>query len=267
MSPRQFVKNPTLRRALWVIGGIVVLALVIFGVAAISSPKQPEQPVQIELSPQQQAAALASQAEAAASREDTAQARQLAEQAIKLDAANTVANNVIKKLDEAAKPKTVAKKPTTQATPATPANPANDPYVIGVKDVGTLLPGDIATWERGMVSVQGGEGLVTYEPSNASAAYPVAVRVTFGAHDFDTAAKANTYATETLKRTYAKEGAAVNVGLASGYTGTDGSRLAVVSFSRGRYAFDALVYGKPGVSVAQMKNLALQLANELPATR
>ncbi len=265
MGKGTFKDRLTLKNVLWVAGGIVLLALVIFGVAAISAPKKTTPPETIQLTPEQQAGQLAVQAEMAASKDDTATARTLAEQAIRIDAANETAKAVIRKLDEqAAAAKKPASKPTTSA-PVTPA--ADDPYVVGVKDVKVLLPGDIAGWEKGTVSAQEGEGLVTYEPAPGNAAGSTTVRVTFAVHDFKDGAKASAFSNETMKRVYSKDGGQVTIGTATAYTGSDGGRLAVVTFPRGRYAFEVLVNGQPGVPAPELKAVAAKLATSLPAAQ
>lgn len=253
------------RRAVWIVGSVLLLAAVIFGVSAISNPKKSGAPSTIELTPSETAQQLAVQADIAASRDQTATARQLAEKALKLDATNAAASDVIKRLDAKAAAKKSVSTPAAVATATPAATP--DTYSTAVKDVGALLPDAIAGWTKGSVSVQGGEGLVTYEPKTSSPEYRTTVRVTFSVHDRESAAKATSFVDSTIKRVYASEGAAVTVGTQAGYTGTDGARLAVISFARGRYAFEALVYARPGVSAAQMKALALQMAGQLPAAR
>lgn len=258
-------------RILWIVGGILALALVIFAGAAISTPKKPAPPATIELSPNEQASLLATQAEVAASQDATAQARQLAEKALKLDAANATALAVIAKLDEsskaAAKPVTKpATKPGTK--PGTkPVAPATDSYTTGVKDVADLLPGDIAGWKRGMVSVHEGEGVVTYEPTVQDPAFGAVVRVAVYVHDMKTASKASEFVEKVDKRLYSKNGASIKVGTLTGYTGTDGAQLAVVAFPRGRYAFEVLASGKPGATAAAMLTVAKSIAGFVPATK
>jgi hypothetical protein len=256
-----------IKRVLWVVASVVVLAVVIFGVAAISKPKNVGTPQSIEVTPQQQAQSLATRADTAASNDETAAARQLAEQALKLDATNKTAQAVITKLDQASKSTTPAKKPASKpaSKPATVAPVAPNVYVAGTKDVSILLPGAISGWTRGTVVADSAEGQVTYDPPVSSPSYPKFVRVTFYVHDFKTDAKAKDFVSGTTKRVYTSEGSPVNIGASTGYSGTDGARLAVVAFARGRYAFEVMVNGRPGVSAADMKALALQLADSLPA--
>jgi len=193
----------------------------------------------------------------------------LAQKALKIDATNEAAKAVIARIDKETAAKKAAAKPATgsTATPTPAAPAADDQYVVGVQDVKVLLPGEISGWEKGTVSVQEGEGLVTYEPASSNAAYPTTVRVTFSVHDFKDGGKAAAFSNETMKRVYSVDGGQVAVASHTAYTGTDGARLAIVTFPRGRYAFEVLVNGKPGASAAEMKALALKLAGSLPAAQ
>jgi len=62
------------------------------------------------------------------------------------------------------------------------------------------------------------------------------------------------------KKVYPGDGATVKFGTQSGYFGTDGARLAVAAFARGRYAFEVVVYSQEGIKPSTLRPLAAKLA-------
>lgn len=256
------------RRILITASTVAVLALVIFAVSAISSPKKPADSTHSvsQLSSQTRASDLAEQAESAQSRNDTEIARALATSALKLESGNVVARRVIAALDRTS----VAVKPSStdapaSAKPPTASTSAPGAYSVAVADIGKLLPVAITNWTAGAPVARGGDGLVTFEPKRATSAYRSAVRATFSVHDRKTAPAATAFLTKVDKTLYAADGASAQVGVASGYFGTDGTQLAVFAFARGRYAFEVVLYARPGTKPAALKSVALQLADSLPA--
>ena len=262
------------RRILVTASGIAVLAAVIFAVSAISSPKRPAESksAALEVPSTTQASQLADQARSAQSRNDTETARVLAQSALKLDSGNVVAQKVIADLDRsvsATKPEAASKpaapKPAAPK-PAASAVAAAGPYGSAVASVGKLLPTTITDWTAGAPVVRGGEGLVTFEPKRATSSYRSVVRATFSVHDRKTSAAAASFLTKVDKTLYASDGGTAKVDAVSGHFGTDGAQLAAFAFTRGRYAFEVVLYARPGTKPATLKPLALKLADSLPAT-
>ncbi len=259
------VLTPGVKRVLWLTAAVVALAVVIFVVAAVSSPKSADEPAQnTAQSAELQAQGLAADAQAAASREDTAAARQLAQQALKLDAANAAARTVLDRIDEAEK----ANADAGAKPPAKPSTqPSQDAYLKEIK-LAALLPAAITGWSAGSVVVEGKDALVTFEPEARTAPSRQVVRVIVNAHDRGSAAAAKEFVTKVDGEAYAQDGAKVAVGVVpDAYFGTDGVRVAVVAFSRGRYAFEVIATAQPGVSAAELKQHALDVAATLPAAR
>ena len=260
------------RRILMVVGGIVALALVMFAVSAISSPKKPDTSSvsSSELSPSAQAAQLADQAQAAESRNDTQTALVLAKSALKLDPTNIVAKKVIANLDKAPAPtKSAANNPGAAApvpSGAAAATATAAPYAPAIANVGELLPASIAEWTGGSRVVRAGEGLVTFEPKGGTSGYRSVVRATFSVHDLKTVSAASAFVGKVDKTLYTVGASNLQVGAVSGYSGTDGKQLTAVAFARGRYAFEVVLYGRPGAQASSLKSLSVKLAASFPAT-
>jgi len=259
-------KRRLVRRILVIASSVAVLAAVIFAVSAISSPKKPAESksAALEVPSTTQASRLVEQACSAQSRNDTESARALAQSALKLDSGNVVAQKVIADLDRSAS----SAKPQATSKPAA-LKPASavataGPYSTAVASVGRLLPTTIAGWTAGAPVARGGEGLVTFEPKRATGSYRSVVRATFSVHDRKTSSAALSFLTKVDKTLYAKDGASARVGAVSGHFGTDGAQLAAFAFTRGRYAFEVVLYARPGTKPATLKPLALELADSLP---
>ena len=256
------------RRILVTASGIAVLAAVIFAVSAISSPKRPAESksAALEVPSTTQASQLADQARSSQSRNDTETARVLAQSALKLDSGNAVAQKVIADLDRsvsATKPEAVSKPAAPK--PAASAVATAGPYSSAVASIGKLLPITITDWTAGAPVVRGGEGLVTFEPKRATSSYRSVVRATFSVHDRKISSAAASFLTKVDKTLYASDGGTAKVDAVSGHFGTDGAQLAGFAFTRGRYAFEVVLYARPGTKPATLKPLALKLADSLPA--
>ena len=255
--------DPKLKRILVLVAAVIGLALLIFGISALSSAKKPAETVATtsRLSAEAQADILAQRAVAAESKSDTATARSLAESALKLNAANQTAVAVVKRLDEA--------NPGTALTPSKPTNTATtaDTWLKPIKNMASVLPTSITGWSAGNIVSQKGDAQVTFTPDAEGADTGSAVRATFAAHDRGSAAKASTFVRSVDKRVYPGDGATVKFGTQSGYFGTDGARLAVAAFARGRYAFEVVVYSQEGIKPSTLRPLAVKLAAAWSAAR
>jgi len=249
--------DPTVKRILVAVAAVIGLALLIFGVSALSSTKQPTETVATtaKLSPETQADLLAQRAVAAESANDTATARSLAESALKLNAANQTAIAVVKRLDEA--------NPGTTPTPNKPATDTTttaDTWSKPIKNMASILPTAIAGWSAGDIVAVKGDAQVTFTPDAEGGDSGSAIRATFAVHDRGSAAKAKTFVKSVDKTIYPGDGGTVKFGTQSGYFGTDGARLAVAAFARGRYAFEVVVYSQEGIKPSTLRPLAAKLA-------
>lgn len=265
MAPK-FRISPLTRRILVAVAVVVGLALVIFGVSAISGTKKPADTTAstTQLSDEARAELLANQALAAASKDDTVTARSLAESALKLNAANQVAVGVIKRLDESAQANSVTETP---SKPATTTPTSADVWSSPAKSLTAFLPKTIKGWDSGDVVVQGADAQVTFEPESGNADEGSVIRATFFVHDRGSAAKAKTFVSTVDKKVYPGDGSVATFGTQSGYFGTDGARLAVAAFPRGRYAFEVVVYSQQGIKPATLRSLATRLAAAFPAAQ
>jgi hypothetical protein len=258
--------SPMTRRILLGIATVIGLALLIFGVSAISSARKPAQTTAktTQLSDEARADIFANQALAAESKDDTVTARSLAESALKLNAANQTARSVITRLDDAAQHSAPA---TTTPKPSTNTSSSGDVWSQPAKSLAAMLPKTLEGWDGGNVVSQGADAQVTYEPESGTADESSAIRATFSVHDRGTAAKASAFVSAVDKKVYPGSGAVTKFGTQNGYFGTDGARLAVAAFSRGRFAFEVVIYSQQGIKPSMLLSLATKLAVAFPAAQ
>lgn len=262
---QRFQLTPLARRILIGVAAVVGLALLIFGISALSSTKQPAETTATttRLSDEARAELLANQALAAASKDETVTARSLADEALKLNATNQVAIGVIRRLDETA----AQAAPKTPSTPATSTPTAGGVWANPSKTLTAFLPKTVPGWSPGDIVALGGDAQVTFKPDSGSTDQSKAIRATFFVHDRLTPAKASSFVATVDKRVYPGNSTALTIGTQKGYFGTDGARLAVAAFSRGRYAFEVVVYSQQGIKPATLAVLATKLAAALPAAK
>jgi hypothetical protein len=154
-------------------------------------------------------------------------------------------------------------------SPDDPGEPADDPaprddsaYLVAVGDLDSLLPQLISGWQRGAPVATDVDATVPFTPTTSQAMS----RALYTVHDRGSAEAAQAFIDRTSKVAYRENGATVNVGVVEGYFGTDGSRLATVAFTRGRFAFEVVVT-VPGGDPASSKDAVVALAREFEATR
>ena len=260
--------SPVLKRVLVGIAAVVGLALLIFGVSAISSTRKPAAETTAsttQLSDEAQAEQLANQALTAASNAETDTARTLAKSALKLNAANQTALSVIAKLDEAAKQSSAA---TLQPAPSNTTTSAPvDQWLKSAAKLSAFLPSKIVGWSAGSVVAQGADAQVTFSPESDSEDDGSAIRATFSVHDRGSVAKAGRFVSAVDKKVYPGDGTVATFGTQRGYFGTDGARLAVAVFARGRFVFEVVVYSREGIKPSTLLTLATKLASAFPAAR
>lgn len=256
--------DPKMKRVLVAIAAVVGLALLIFGVSALSSTKKPAETVATttQLSAEAQADILAQRAVAAESANDTATAVSLAESALKLNAANQTAAAVVRRLGGS----NTGATPTT-TKPNTNTTTTSDTWSKPIKNMVSVLPTSIAGWTPGNIVSQKGDAQVTFTPDAEGSDSGSAIRATFAVHDRGSAAKANTFVKSVDQKVYPGSGATMKFGTQTGYFGTDGARLAVAAFARGRYAFEVIVYSQEGIKPSTLRPLAAKLAAAWSAAR
>jgi len=275
-----------LRRALWIGIGVLALAGVIFAGGALTSSRSRESAPPSKLSAAVEAERHARDALAALSREETAAALALADRALELDSNNVTANRVVSRAKQVAEKRVPSQEIDARSdnpgdTPSDPAPsgapPSSDPpptqnldegYTDKVSDLAGLLPSSVSGWVSGQVVAQSPDALVTLDPAKGSPGSSMALRAVVSVHDMETPAKADDFVAKVSKRTYSKDGTTVTAGVVpDAYFGTNGTGVAAVAFSRGRFAFDVVVPAKPGVRPVDLKAIATSVAGAMPAAR
>jgi len=272
------VSGDTMRRGLWVALAVAALAGVIFAGAALSSPSSDTPAEPSKLSTAVESESYARDAQVALSNNETATAVALAEQALTLDPQNRTALSVVaasrvpaptvsEAVDDPQDPQDPDDTEDQAATPTQKAD-LDKGFTEKVGALSSLLPAAVSGWVAGQVVEQGPDALVTLDPAKGSIASEKALRAIVSVHDMKTAAKAKDFVTRVSKRTYSKSGGTVKVGvIPDAYFGTNGSTVAVVSFSRGRFAFDVVVPAQSGVKPTDAKAVAVSVAAAVPATK
>lgn len=253
------------KRVWWTAGTVAVLAAVILVVAAISAPKQSALETK-KPSPEIQAESLAKQAETALSNGETSTAVALAEQALEEDTQNQTAKRVIEQAESPQQNQTTTNNGDSSDETSTPVA-QDQAYSKAVADMTTLLPVSVKDWSKGTVVKQKSEALVTFEPNSGNAAGRSTVRALVIAHDRGTSAKAQAFITKVDKRVYTKDKTSVDLGAVNAYFASDGTKLAVVAFARGRYAFEVILTAQPRVKPGTLKEAAVVVASRLPAAK
>lgn len=254
--------SKTVNRILWALGGIILLAALIFGASALSHPKGQQSR---ELTPVVRADKLASEAQVAISQGETETARSLAQQALKLDPTNSVAKRVLDRVRaSSAEPFTPAPSAPSTAPPIAPVVPTI--YDSPIKKLDTVLPDAVDGWSAGNVVVNATDAQVTFQPGTKSSDFNTLKLATFYVHDRTTAEKATKFVDSVDRKVYPVDGAVAALGAVSGYTGGDGKGLYVFAFARGRFAFEVVVSAKPGVT-SGLSAAVQRLAAASPAVR
>lgn len=265
MATGRFGRGTIGRRVLIGAAAVLVLAAVIFGVAAVSEPaRRRTGPV---TSPTGESTALEatertakSAAQALASGETT-RALDLAKKALAEDPDNTTAKRVIASTQQPAKSAGDTKEDPDGAAPA-----GAGAYASQVTDSTKLLPAVVRDWRRGRELIDKTEALVTFEPEPATDDADEAVRVLITSHDRGSEQKASAFIEQVSKKAYATAGKSVTVGVVpDGYSGADVSGQVVVAFARGRYAFEVVLAPVQGASFNDSRALALDIARRIPA--
>lgn len=249
------------RRVLWAVGSAAMLAAVILVASSLSSARDSgSTKEQAGFTPSLEAENLAQEARAAASALDTETAVRLANEALAIDPDNATARRIVGALvvvDPA--PDTGTPGVSDAVTPAK--------YLASTKDIAAFLPLAVAGWSELDVVTQRRDALVTFEPGAGSPEYSSVTRVSVSVHDRKSTAGAETFVEKVSRRVYASDPGSSDLGAVVAYTGTDGSRLATVAFTRGRYAFEVIVTGRPGVEPESVVSVGVMVARLVPAAQ
>jgi hypothetical protein len=231
--------NPRIKTILAGAATVVVLAGVIVGLWAFTSPKKPTKPPTIQLSAAQQSQQAYQQGMSALSSEETSTAVALFRKAVTLDPTNTDAKTALDNSTQAT-PQTSTKPSQGSATkPASTPVPVPNPNVWTQKlDIKTLLPKSFPDYALGTIDAAGSDAVVAGSPTKPNA--PV-TSIVWSLHDRTTTADAATFVTKVSKSLYPHNATKVTVNGVPGYFGTDGVRFATLTFTRGRYVFEVVM--------------------------
>ena len=139
-----------------------------------------------------------------------------------------------------------------------------DAYSKATTDLASFLPRALTGYDMSGVETGTVSAIVSAQPTPSGPQSTVRV-VAFTVLDKKSAAAATTWVADANKA-YSHDVAVVTVGAMSGRFATDGSRLAVIVFARGRYAFEIAMTALQG-DPASLKSLAIKAALALPATK
>lgn len=216
---------------------VAVLVAAIVAGSLFAQSRRPPAPATIQLSAEQQSKADYDNAMSALSNEATETAIVLLERSVTLDPGNSAAKKQLAALKKSTpSAATPAPNPTTPATKAPDPN-APDPF-LGAIELKKLLPKAMEGYSLGYAQVVEPDALIPGEPTAADAA---ATGIVWYVHDLGSPQAAKAYADRVTRSAYTKNAATVNVRGVTGYFGTDGTRLATVVFSRGRYGFEVIL--------------------------
>jgi hypothetical protein len=140
---------------------------------------------------------------------------------------------------------------------------ATDAYAKAVSDIASLLPAVTPGYRLAQVETSIASAIVSAEPTDRTVRLTIR-RVEITVFDEHTSAAASAWV-NGLSKAFSQSLASVAVGDLTGRFGTDGSHLACVSFSRGRFAFEVVVTVVRGTAAAQ-KSATVKLAEAVAAT-
>lgn len=246
------------------IGGgitIVVLAGVILGLSAISSPsKDSSVPPTITLSPGQQSSQAVAAGDSALASGDTTQAVKDYNRAIVIDPANATAK--AKLAAAQAGSSSASTKDSGSSSSKTPAVTLvkADWTQLPLNSLKVLLPTKYASYTVGSPVEVGSDAVVSATAADAGKG---AQHVEWSVHDRKTSSDAMAFVDTADKKLYPKNAAQVTVSGTSAYFGTDGTQFATIVYRRGRYVFQ-VVLNAPGASPATLQTQAEQAAAAFP---
>ena len=236
---------------------IVVLVGVILVGWAISSPKGTVTPPVIQLSPKQRSQNLYEEGMADIRARETTRAIDALTSAVAIDPNNSQARTALATLTQPQSPASggggSAPTPPVRTVPATTVA---DPFANKkVNDLATLLPKAYPGFSLGVPAVAASDAELAGSPLSGGAI----THVQWAVYDRGTLAGAAAFITDTSKALYNRNVATVSVNGATGHFGTDGSRFATVSYTRGRYVFEVVLTVPPS-SLASAKAAAVEAA-------
>jgi|GEM_PF-1354010 len=261
--------NKRRKRLLWIlssVGTVIVLSLIIYGVWALTSSPEPEVR-NVDLSPQSQSETLYKSGMEALESGDTSAAVKLFAKAITVDPTNKGAREQLESIQPPPPAGSSSSNGSSDDEPSdVDGDDDGDPgideaFFNPVSSLLILLPASVDGYTLGAPLATAEDAQVSAEPETPGGSVRSA---TFYVHDMVDVASADSFVANQMHIAFPENGADVSVEGTPGYFGTDGTRLAVVSFSRGRYAFEVILAS--GVSPGTLLDTAVQAAEAFPTS-
>jgi len=256
-------KSSARRKAL--IGSVVTvfaLAALILGITMFSSPER-SGPSDLELASIERSQSMYDDALAELASGDATAAAQLLTRAIELDPNNKAAAKKLAELDTAEPTQPTPVEPTGTVKP--PADP-NAGYTSPVADLATLLPKAATGYDMSQPLVTGTDAQITGEGVR-SGPMPGVRTATFFVHDMGSTEAAESFVDNQTHTAFPSNAADVTVNGLKAYFGTDGDQIAVIAYSRGRFAFEVILAARPGTAVGTLLDPGIASAKSFPSSR
>lgn len=229
---------------------VVVLAILIVVGTAVSRTKDVPQQVPPASAPVDDVARAQQLVESG----DTTAAIVLLQRVVASDPNNDGARSLLRRVQR------VTPAPSSSPTVTLPA----DTYSKPTTNLAGFLPAKVEGYAAGEVSVAKSDVVQPFAATDPDVVIR-ARRALFQVHDRLNPGGATKFVNKVSKVAFPQDAATVKVGGVDGYFGTDGRGSAVVSFARGRYAFEVIL-ASAGDPPASLKDLALKAARSFPAS-
>lgn len=243
------------RRRTLLLWGITVIAatigiVLIAAVGPILREQLKPQVGSTTISPLGQSEVLRTQAEDALRAGETTAALLLARSAAAADPTNAAARDLVTRLSAASststKPTGSSSSSQASSTSASSPAPADAGYIQPVADLAALLPTGLAGYALEPAVITPDSVSVSASPQQTGAETG---RFIWTVRDRKKVSRARSFLRKTTKELYGKDRASVTVHGVSAYYGTDGGRIATVTYARGRYVFEVLLSAEAGSAV------------------
>ncbi len=267
----QAKRSHTRKRIKWVVGiagTVLLMAGIMFGVWALTAPSEQTRSTVSAVDAEEESRLLYEQALAALESDDASAAVELLEKAVAMDPLNTSARARLESLKNGGGTSSDSGG-SSSGDGNTPGDTPDDPdegFTDSVSDLVLLLPAEVEGYEMGAPLATDKDAQITAEASRRSGPGDRVRTSTFYAHDLGDTDSAKSFVTNQMHTAFPKNSAEVTVNGVDAYFGTDGERLAVVSFSRGRYAMEVIVAAQPGTSPGSLLDLAVEAAEAFPTS-
>jgi hypothetical protein len=247
--------------------GVLLLAAVIFGVSALSSPTDSQGPPAI--TPLEQGDSLYERGMELLRSGDTTGAVRLFEQALVLNPTDEDAREQLRRIrgvPEAGSDDPGdgdVDKPPTGGQESDTFDP-DAGFDRAVEFLGDLLPSGLEGYEMGSPLVEAQTASVPADPTRDGPVASVS-RALFTVYDRGSVSDAKAFVTAVSKAAYDQDAADVEVNGVVAYYGTDGTKFAAVTYSRGRYVFEVILTSATG-DPASLLDLAVAAASAFPTS-